>query len=211
LNHRKFRKLARGLHSRALAVGSLELLWAVANDSGDAFLGSSEDVEDIADWRGESGALTALLVSCGFLDALGDDGFVVHDHEHHAPSYVVRRREREEQRRIKGLTISELRRKAAKARWGMPPANGMQVDANEFHLQTRCDANDTTPISHLPSPVRTTPLTPLAGGTRKPTKRELEKASAYRTNVHAMRCPHTSPCATATDCIHLIALTLRGH
>ena len=42
--HRKFKKLARRLKSRALAAGSMELLWNTANVNGDPYLPTVEDV-----------------------------------------------------------------------------------------------------------------------------------------------------------------------
>ena len=126
-HHRKFRTLARRLGSRALAVGSLELLWAVANDAGDPLIGAAEDVEDVADWRGEAGQLVAALVGCGFLDET-PDGLVVHDHDHHCPEYVRRRRARERARR----TTDE-------------PVTG-QRSVSDGPLNT-------TPISQHPSPI----------------------------------------------------------
>jgi hypothetical protein len=87
---------------------------------------------------------------------------------------------------------------------------------HETHHETRHETHngthhETPPSPHLTSVRTKNPPTPLAGGSRKPTKRELEKASAYRMNVHAMRCPHQPACATVTDCVQLVALTLRGH
>lgn len=147
--HRKFRALTRILGSKALAVGTLELLWAVANDSGDALLGSAEDVEMAADWHGEPHALVDALVRCQFLDK-SRKGYSVHDLWHHAPDYVIRRRQREQNRRDKGVDVSELRRQAALTRWRkrdvQTDANGMQLDAPVMHV-------DATPISHLPTPI----------------------------------------------------------
>lgn len=107
--HRKFRTLSRLVKSRAVAVGSLELIWAVANESGDPLIGAAEDVEDVADWRGKPGVLAAALVTCGFLDQT-PDGLVVHDHAHHCPSYVRRRREREHARRASDAPVTRQSR-----------------------------------------------------------------------------------------------------
>lgn len=160
--HRKFRTLARRLGSRALAVGSLELLWAVANDAGDPLIGTPEDVEDVADWKGEAGQLVAALVTTRFLDET-PDGLMVHDHGHHCPSYVRRRRDRERARRVPDEPVTSQRR-----------ASGAPLDS--------------TPNSHLPTPIsqdlRTTPNpvfdgdldTPCAycGATARQTKHALE-------------------------------------
>lgn len=132
--HRKFRTLARRIGSRALAVGSLELLWAVANDAGDPLIGSAEDVEDVADWQGERGQLVDALVATRFLDET-PDGYVIHDHDHHCPTYVRRRRDRERARRATDVPVTRQRR-----------VTGVPVD--------------TTPNSHHPSPHTHHPCTP---------------------------------------------------
>lgn len=87
-HHRKFRRFARALGSPALALGTLELLWLAAYEAADPFIGSAADIADAAGWSGEPGALAALLVECGLLDALGPDAFAVHDLWQHAPDYV---------------------------------------------------------------------------------------------------------------------------
>lgn len=101
---RKLLKLAKRLDSKALAIGSLELLWHVANENGNPIIGDASDVESIADWRGKEGELVAALVECGtgraagFLDQLDDGRFEVHDFWHHAPGYVANRRNKEDER-----------------------------------------------------------------------------------------------------------------
>jgi hypothetical protein len=86
--HRKFRRFARALGSPALALGTLELIWLVAYEAADPFIGTAADLEDAAGWSGAPGALAPLLVECGLLDAVGSDGFAVHDLWQHAPDYV---------------------------------------------------------------------------------------------------------------------------
>lgn len=114
LTHRKFVRLARLLKSDALAVGHLEIIWQACYESGDPVLGNSDDVEYLARWKGDAGMLTSALVESGFLD--DEEGrFSVHDLFDHAPDYVQRRMEREEDRRRKGVTLSELRAKAGRA------------------------------------------------------------------------------------------------
>jgi hypothetical protein len=142
--HRKFRALARGVKSKALAVGILELLWAAANDAGDALLGSSDDVEDIADWRGKQGTLTAMLVKVGFIDATST-GYEVHDHAHHCPQYVRRRREREQKRRGSDA-----------------PVTSQELDADK--------PVSSTPNSHLPTPHTQSAAEPprVGAATRRP-------------------------------------------
>jgi hypothetical protein len=90
----------------ALALGSLELIWASAYESGDDYLGDGTDIEISARWKGEKGKLvTALLEaggngSVGFIEEIPDKKGIyrIHDLWHHAPEYVRRRRKREAQR-----------------------------------------------------------------------------------------------------------------
>lgn len=152
--HRKFRRLARLLGGQALARGTLELVWDVAYAAGEARIGDALDVEEAAQWQGERGACVQALVQCGFLDADPDgETFTVHDLFDHAPDYVFRRAEREQHRKAKGATLSDLRRQAANSRWHKP----MQMDATDRHLHTGGDANDGT---RAPAPARTPARTP---------------------------------------------------
>lgn len=105
--HRKFRRLARLLGSVLLARGALELLWESCYESGDDYVGTSEDIETLVGWTGEHGMLTRALVEAGapegqgFIEPAsepGDGGSIsyrVHDLWHHAPDYVAKRRQRE--------------------------------------------------------------------------------------------------------------------
>ena len=90
---RKFRAVARAI-GVATARGSLELLWDVANDTADDVLGSADDVEEVAGWRGDRGALVAVLVRERFLDALPGSLYRVHDFWDHCPDYVRRKAKR---------------------------------------------------------------------------------------------------------------------
>lgn len=127
--HRKFRELALLLKSRALAWGSLELIWECAYDSGDPVIGSADAVERAAEWKGKRGKLVGYLLTCG---GEGECGFIeevpgkpgiyqVHDLFDHMPDYVEKRLKREIDRNFKGKSISELRseagRKGAERRW----------------------------------------------------------------------------------------------
>jgi hypothetical protein len=103
--NRKFLKLARRLGSRALARGHLELLWDAANETGNAVLGDVDDVEILGDWQGDKGELVTALMECG---SAGGPGFIIeesegiyriHDYWDHAPRYVRRRRQREDERK----------------------------------------------------------------------------------------------------------------
>lgn len=110
--HRKFRRLARALGSSLLARGALELLWDSCYESGEEYVGTSEDIETLVEWTGERGMLTRALVEAGapeghgFLepvsDAVGEAvAYRVHDLWHHAPDYVAKRRKRELDRQQK--------------------------------------------------------------------------------------------------------------
>lgn len=82
--HRKFIKLARVLGDDARALGHLEFLWHAANETGNPIIGDANDVESLAKWKGEPGALVKALVECGsaggagFIDRLDDGRFEIH-------------------------------------------------------------------------------------------------------------------------------------
>lgn len=113
--HRKFLTLCRMLGIRKpQALGHLELMWMGVYETGDPLLGNADDVEDAADWyyddggvRPERGAFFEAVLNCGgpghsgFIEeAPGKPGFYqVHDLFHHAPDYVSRRRDYENERR----------------------------------------------------------------------------------------------------------------
>jgi len=103
--HRKFARLARLIGSEVAARGHLELLWDVAYESGDELLGDAGDVEFLAKWTGEAGALASALAESRFLDVV-DGEYHVHDLWDHAPDYVRKRRSRESQRREKGARLA---------------------------------------------------------------------------------------------------------
>lgn len=101
--HRKFRRLASALKSEPLARGVLELLWDACYENGDDYLGTAQDVENLARWKKKS-ALVDALVNAGAPDGHGFIEIVsgtnptlykIHDLWHHAPDYVRKRRERE--------------------------------------------------------------------------------------------------------------------
>lgn len=110
--HRKFRRLSRLLGSPITARGALELLWDSCYESGEDYVGTSEDIETLVGWNGEPGMLTRALVEAGvpeghgFLEpasAVVDEkpAYRVHDLWHHAPDYVAKRRRRELERQHK--------------------------------------------------------------------------------------------------------------
>ena len=86
-HHYKFRQLARALGSRALARGTLELLWEAAYEHADPYIGTPADIAEAVDWSGPPAELVGLLVSCGFLED-GGAQYVVHDLWTHAPDFV---------------------------------------------------------------------------------------------------------------------------
>lgn len=114
--HRKFKRLSATLGGRAIALGSLELLWHGCYQNADDYLGDEVDVEAAADWRGEPGKLATALLAAGFIEADPDrSGYRVHDLFDHAPAHVREKLERELARRQAGESLSEARRRAGKA------------------------------------------------------------------------------------------------
>ncbi len=170
--HPKFVRLAAAVGGKHVARGVLELIWESAYASGDPFVGDVDTLESIADWRGERGGLARALYAGGdgFLD-IGPDGYYVHDLEDHAPDYVLKRWERERQRKEKGATIRSLRQAAARASWTVRNASDQaSVHATDEHLQSKCNASVSPPSridlsssplvleASVPDPTRTIPL-----------------------------------------------------
>jgi len=173
--HRKFRRLARELDSDVIARGCLELLWDSAYQNGDPYLGEKDDVELAARWKGDHGKLThALLLAggdghAGFIEELPDKPghYREHDLFDHAPDYVQKRKERELERKKRGVTLSEDRRDAAlksheshRRRNAGNDASGLQLSANDGHMRTlavQTSANGATPA---PAPAPTPAPTP---------------------------------------------------
>lgn len=107
--HRKFLSLCAKLKNKALAIGSLELVWQVAYESGDPLIGDADTVEYAAGWQGEPGKLATALIDSGFIDVT-DDGLAIHDLEDHEPDYVKDRRRKERERRAAGIVAREKTR-----------------------------------------------------------------------------------------------------
>lgn len=163
LTHRKFIRLARKLGSDALAMGHLEIIWQACYESGDANVGSAEDMEYLARWHGESGQLASVMVETGFIDVDESGLHHVHDLYDHAPDYVQRRMEREQERRNKGITIKELRAKAGRA---SGEARRKQTGTHDEHMFTDVEQNNehmgtnvATPAP-APAPAQNTPIVP---------------------------------------------------
>jgi hypothetical protein len=109
---RKFRRLSFALGSRIVARGVLELLWDACYEAVDDRVGTAQEIEDLVGWDGfgESGGLVRALCEAGqpdqvgFLEPIGVPAGVqteyrVHDLWDHAPTYVLKRLARQEQRR----------------------------------------------------------------------------------------------------------------
>lgn len=118
--HRKFRRLARALGSTMIARGALELLWDSCYESGEDYVGTAADLEEVVGWAGAAGELAAALVDAGAPEGRGfiepvDEGqgrpvcYRVHDLWHHAPDYVAKRRRRELDRLAKVDPATERR------------------------------------------------------------------------------------------------------
>lgn len=110
MTHRKFARLTRALGSRVIARGVLEIIWDTCYESGDDYLGTAGDIDQIVGWDGDPGKLALALVACGLPEGQGfiepvnaaqgqEVTFKVHDLWHHAPEYVAGRRMREQERR----------------------------------------------------------------------------------------------------------------
>ena len=153
LTHRKFIRLARLLGSDALAVGHLEIIWQATYEAGDPLLGLPADLEYLARWAGEQGKLSAALLEAGFVDEVENGELKVHDLIDHAPDYVQRRMEREEARRAKGQTISDLRANAGKKGGAAKAAKQAYSKrlATENHLSPDNIANGQETVAKVPT------------------------------------------------------------
>jgi hypothetical protein len=213
--HRKFRRLARELRSEAIARGCLELLWDSSYESGDEYLGDGADVEAAARWDGEAGKLTqALLLAggdghAGFIEEVsGHPGhYCVHDLFENAPDYVQKRRERELDRKQRGVTLSEVRSAAARkshearAQITAKDASVLQTAANGGHMQTpalgtmQTAANGVTPApAPAPTPApKENPLSehfcsdeenPSPQGSKQPSQEACRLAALLKSEIH---------------------------
>lgn len=157
LNHPKFARLACLVGGRALALGSLELIWSAAYESGDDRITRADELEALADWKGAPGFLFEALLQTRFIEP-DRDGWVIHDFWVHAPKYVRTRAEREAKRNLVGQTISDVRRAAARKRWDKAREVNMQMNASEYTLNAKVP----TPISQHGK--ERNPPNPPAGG-----------------------------------------------
>ncbi len=119
--HRKFKRLARAIGNKAVAAGSLELIWHSCYATATDYIGDAMDVEAAADWKGKTGKLCDALLDAGgeeepgFIERVpGRSGYRVHDLLDHAPEHVRRKFERERAREESGRTLAEDRSEAGK-------------------------------------------------------------------------------------------------
>jgi len=164
--HPKFRRLVHVLHEPVPHVhGYLECMWLVAYENGEAMLGDSVDVELAAQYPGSSGKLTQSLTECGFLDALPDGKYAVHDLLDHAPDYVLKRLKREVERRAKGQARRRTfapRQRALTAEWRQEADNGIlnhDKAANSTYRPISADLGQPP----APAPAPESPPCPLNG------------------------------------------------
>lgn len=183
--NRKLPRLARAAGVRITeALGLLEFLWHAQYEACDETIGDALDVEALARWEGEPGVLAAALVTSGLVDRKDDGTHVVHDFWDHAPEYVRRRRERENERCARGLTLSEMRAEAGRkgaettnARRHAESATNRQTDGKRTTLAGHESATDRqltgklpplpAPSTQLPSP-RKERESVAGGATRAP-------------------------------------------
>jgi hypothetical protein len=159
-----------------MAVGTLELLWHVANETGNPIMGDADDIEAVADWRGARGELVAALLECGSNGGAGfvfkrEDGcFEIHDYWHHAPDYVRKRARREEERQKAGDQL----RKPDRSKQTLPSTDDQTVTGqNGVGSPENGDFFHTPAPAPAPAPARKegeggTAATPRLKAVRKP-------------------------------------------
>lgn len=155
--HRKFRRLAAAIHSRPLARGLLEQLWDAAYEAGDEYIGDSTDVEAAAGWEGTPDLLVKALLEAGgdghagFIEEVpGRSGhYRVHDLWHHAPDYVRKRRQREEERRQKADPVVPTAATRQTPTGVCPPHDGHQMPTPD------CSDGVAFPPAPAPAPTPT--------------------------------------------------------
>jgi hypothetical protein len=170
--HPKFRRLVHVLREPAPhVVGYLEVMWHVGYESGNALLGDEVDVELAAQYPGEPGKLFKALLQCGFIDAVEEGQYAIHDLYDHAPDYVQRRLKREIERRERGQErrlafaprnrprTADWRAKAGLAGLSADLA-GQQTPNSGL---TRRTSELAPPPAPAPAPAPNTPLTPQGG------------------------------------------------
>jgi hypothetical protein len=118
----KFKSLVKRLRlPRPYVRGLLETMWDCAHECGKPVLGTSEEVEDSAEWPGKKGVLFEALRDGRWIDQSGDGQWQIHDYWDHAPEYVKDRQRAEERRRAKSP-------KADRSCGGSQAQNGGKLD-----------------------------------------------------------------------------------
>ena len=203
--HRKFARLARALDSEAMALGCLEFMWSGCYESGDDYLGDELDVELAAHWTGEPGKLFRALLAAGgegnsgFIDELDDrpGHYRVHDLSDHSPEYVQKRMVRELARKQRGVTISDLRRDAArKSHEARPrtPANVVQAAANGGQLQPFApEVMQTAANGDTPAPAPAPALPVSQNQSQTPCEASARNADASRGDGGNSEVPTSPP------------------
>ena len=100
-----------------------------------------EDIEDFANWNGESGLLTSAMIEVGFLDDT-EEGYAIHDWKEHQPWII-----NSEARSIQA-------KKAVEARWNKKlkrKTNTQDADSIQGEYAQYTDSNTPLP-SPSPSP-----------------------------------------------------------
>jgi hypothetical protein len=229
VRHRKFDRLAAALEPHCAcgghiaAAGALELLWSNAYEAASELIGDVDDVERAARWHGPRGLLVEALLNAGgkgqagFLDEHGDEPghYLIHDFWVHCPDYVKRRRERENEREARGLSLSEIRSQAGKNGAAAKHRN-MQLQllggnclANDKQLPDKQVANVSTPApAPAPAPAPVIPLPAKkrrGGGERGPLPFKADEALAALSESAAGRfkiTPLGGMAVRVQDCIY---------
>jgi len=172
MRHRKFRAAARAINNTPLLRGCLEMIWDAANDTLDDVLGSAEDVEEVAGWRGKRGALVAVLTApeSNFLDRRPDGQYVIHDYWEHCPDYVRKRA----QRAAVGPWSPDVQTPAERPPDGGQTADKRQTDGG--HHPTTVAPNG---ASRAPGPCRAVPSGLGRGGAGTPIVRPRDPTSPF--------------------------------
>ncbi len=190
--HPKFRRLVYLLGiPQPYVAGLLEFLWKVAYENGDPVIGDAVDVELAAQWPGEQEAFCRAAIEVGFLDDLSGGLLAIHDLFDHAPDYVLKRLDKEAERRRRG----EERKHAFAPRSRAMTSATRAKAAEEALRRPNSELGNLNPIkaelggtpARAPAPVLNTPLPPT-GGARRTRKRQTaspeEEATAARVVEH---------------------------
>jgi len=102
IHHTKMIRLGRLVGSRLLAVGIVESVIALTvtqTPRGDIGALTDAEIEEWVGWEGEPGAMIRALVEARWLDECTVHRLILHDWAHHAPKFVIQRRDRAEEKR----------------------------------------------------------------------------------------------------------------